>query len=450
MKTGISTGAIFKIAVPLIIQQFSGQLQIFADRAMLGHVNSEYFSAVGNATIPYYTVTSVIFAICGGTTILVAQNFGASDTTSCRRYAESSFMGNFILSLLCFALFFFGSGLMFRLMGVESPILEYSESFLRIISFTLIGMGITFTAVSLMQGVGRTKIIMITGAVANILNIFLDWCLIFGNLGFPRLGIEGAAYATLISNFAAAPIILIYVFVSRNIPVRLRFRNVFRFHWRAYKTVLKLGAPAVLESALWNVGNLIVISFLNRLNIMAVGIYTLIFSLELLPMLIYTGFANAALTLVGHKTGADAHEHAVSIGFQCLRLSLLVCVVVALLFLTLPKELLGIFTNDRSMVEYAAPFLMLIAASMFPRSVNNVIGPGIRGMGDTRWMLYGQIGGTALVIALAYALIFPAGLGLWGLFLAFLVDETIRGFINLMRFWKGREVFRLKPFKKIS
>jgi len=71
-------------------------------------------------------------------------------------------------------------------------------------------------------------------------------------------------------------------------------------------------------------------------------------------------------------------------------------------------------------------------------------------MGDTRWMLYGQILGTVLVITLSYVLIFIANLGLWGIFITLLVDETVRGFINLLRFWKGREFFFLKPFEKVT
>ncbi|MDR1840218.1 MAG: MATE family efflux transporter, partial [Treponema sp.] len=68
---------------------------------------------------------------------------------------------------------------------------------------------------------------------------------------------------------------------------------------------------------------------------------------------------------------------------------------------------------------------------------------------DTKWMLYGQMLGTVLVITLSYALIFTAKLGLWGIFITLLVDETVRGIINLLRFLKGREFFFLKPFEKI-
>jgi putative MATE family efflux protein len=445
----IPTKKILTIAVPLVFQQLSMQLQVWVDRAMLGRVDSRYFSAVGNVLVPYYAVTAIITAICCGTTILIAQNIGAKNVSQSAHYAECSFMGNSIFPLLAFVFFFFASGSLFKLMGVQSPVLEYSTSYIRILAFTLLILGPVTTSVSIMQGIGITKIIMLVGLISNALNILLDWVLIFGKCGFPQMNIEGAALASAISNFVTAPIMIGYVFLSKNIPFRLDIKKIGVFRWNLYKNVLKLGIPSGLELMLWNIGTLMVISFLNRLDIMATGIFTLIFSIETLPLFLYMGFANAALTLVGHKTGADDHLQAIGVGFRCLRFSLIICVVMAALFFLFSKGILRIFTNDLSLIGYAAPFLMFVSITVFPKSINNVIGLGIRGMGDTRWMLYGQIVGTVLVITLSYALIFIAQLGLWGIFITLLVDETVRGSINLFRFWKGREFFFLKPFGKV-
>jgi len=445
----VSTRKIFAIAIPLILQQLSLQMQVWVDRAMLGHVDSKYFSAVGNALVPFYAVVAIINAVCRGTTILIAQNIGAKNISQSKNYAECSFIGNSIFPIMAFSFFFFGSGFLFKLMGVQSPILEYSASYIKILSFTLLILGIVSTSASVMQGIGITKMIMVSGIISNILNIILDWILIYGKFGFPQMNIEGAALASTISNFTTAPIMIMYVFLSKNIPFKINIKKVFNFRWSLYKNVLKIGIPSGLEYMLWNVGTLTAISFLNRLDIMAAGIFTLIFSMETFPFFLYMGFANAALTLVGHKTGEEKHEQALNAGFRCLRFSIIICVFIAGLYLTFPKGILGIFTNDKSLIIFSAPFLMFVCITMFPKSINNVIGLGIRGTGDTRWMLYVQIMGTVLVITLSYVLIFTANLGLWGIFITLLVDETFRGFINLLRFWKGREFFFLKPFEKV-
>ena len=448
MADKISTRRIFNIALPLIFQQLSMQVQIWVDRAMLGHIDSRYFSAVGNSVVPFYAIYAIISGLCVGTTILIAQNIGERNFEKSKNYAECSFIGNSIFPLLAFLFFFFLSPYLFKIMGVQPPVLEYSISYIKILSFSLLLLGPISSCTSVMQGIGITKVIMISGILSNILNILLDWILIFGNLGFPKMNMQGAALASVISNYITAPIIIMYVFKSKLIPFKIRIKKIFSFRWGLYKSIFKIGVPSGAEIGLWHIGNIILVSFLNRLDIMAAGIYTLIFSIEILPWFFYMGFANAALTLVGQKTGENNNKLAINAGLRCLRFSLIICIVIAAIFISFPRGILAIFTSDVSLIDYAALFLIITSFTMIPRAINNVIGLAIKGIGDTRWMLYGQIFGTILIIVLSYVLIFPLSLGLLGLFIAFFVDESIRGIINLLRFFKGREFFFLKPFER--
>jgi len=179
-------------------------------------------------------------------------------------------------------------------------------------------MGFTSTAVCIMQGIGITKVIMFVGILNNLLNLVLDWVLIFGKLGFPRMDINGAALALVISDFLSYPILFGYVFLSKKITFKLSIKNVFRFSWKIYSKVFKVGFPSGIEFLLWNIGNMVIVTFLNRLDIISVGVYTLVFSLSTLPLLLYMGFANAALTLAGQKTGENDHKQAVKAGLMCL------------------------------------------------------------------------------------------------------------------------------------
>ncbi|MCL2196608.1 MAG: MATE family efflux transporter [Treponema sp.] len=437
---------IFTIAIPIIIQQLSHQMQVWVDRAMLGHINPEFFSAVGNSLVPYFAVTSTILAICSGTTILIAQSVGAKDFSKSCKYAECSFIGNCMFPLAAFFFFFFGSGWMFRIMGVQSPVLEYAASYIKITSYNLLIVGIIATCTSILQGIGLTRIIMVTGIVTNVLNILFDWILIYGKFGFPAMNIEGAALATLIANFAALPFLIIYVIKRKKIPFKIKVRNIFKFNFSLYKSVFKMGLPSGGEYALWSLGNLFIVSFLNRIDIMAAGIYTLLFSIKGLSVILYAGFAHAGLTLAGQKTGENEHKQAANIVFKCLSFALIVCAAVTAIFCLFPKVILGLFTSDASLVNFASPFLLFLTMIMFPQAVNIVIGYGIRGTGDTRWMFYSQIFGTILVIVLSYTLIFIFNLGLWGVFITSLVDEASRAVINTLRFWKGRQFFLLRPF----
>lgn len=425
---------ILQLALPLILQQLCLQMQIWIDRAMLGHLDPLFFSVIGNAGTPYHMVLSAITAICGGTAILVAHGMGAGDLRQIRKVAAGSFLGSSILSFLVFLLFFFFSGNILCLMGVQQPILEHSISYLRILALSLAILGPYATATAILQGLGLTKIIMATGIVGNILNIFLDWLLIFGNWGFPALSIQGAALATVISNFVSAGLTIFFVLKSPKITVKPILARPLRHQLPIYRAVLRLGIPSGLEYALWNVGNLILVSFLNQIDILSAGIYTLVFSVETIPLLIYMGFANAGLTLVGQHTGARDPRQARRTGLMCLGFSLAVCVVIAAVFHTIPRQLLNLFTDDPEILNISVPYLVFVSWILFPKAVNNVIGLCIRGMGDTKWMLYTQIFGTTFMVLCGYCLILCSPLGLSGIFITLLCDESIRSVLNIFRF----------------
>lgn len=426
---------ILHLALPLILQQLCLQLQVWIDRSMLGHLNAVYFSAIGNTLVPYQMVVSTVLAICGGTAILVAQGSGAGDETAVRNAAESSFLGSSLLALTGFACFFLCSDALFRIMGVQGEVLEYCTGYMRILSLSLLFLGPSGTANAVLQGLGYTKIIMATGILGNVLNIVLDWLLIFGNLCFPAWGIEGAAAATVIANVLSAAVVVGFVLFSARMPLKLKpFRSPGR-QLRHYRRVLALGIPSGLEFLLWNTANLILVSFLNRLDMLSAGIYTLVFSVETIPLLIYMGFANAGLTLVGRGTGAKDPRQARNAGLMCLGFSLVICIAVALLFYSFPRQLLSLFTDNADILTVSVPYLQFVSWILFPKAINNVIGLCIRGMGDTKWMLYTQIFGSIFMIAAGYLLILRTGMGLSGIFITLLADEALRGIANLIRFW---------------
>ena len=123
------------------------------------------------------------------------------------------------------------------------------------------------------------------------------------------------------------------------------------------------------------------------------------------------------------------------------------CIVIGLLFIFAPRPILTLFTDDISYVDLSAPYLQFIAIILLPKAINNVVGPSIRGFGDTKWMLYTQVFGTVLTIACSYVFIMVLNMDVFGAFLTFFFDELIRGVVNYLRFTRGREFFKLKPFE---
>jgi len=139
---------------------------------------------------------------------------------------------------------------------------------------------------------------------------------------------------------------------------------------------------------------------------------------------------------VGQKTGEGDLTQARAAGFTALGYSFLVCLAVAAVFRLYPDSILKLFTDDYGMIQTTVPYLRFVPWIMFPKAINCVIGLCIRGMGDTRWMLYTQIFGSVFMVCCAYFMIFTVGLGLFGIFVTLLADETIRGILNFFHFFR--------------
>ena len=447
--TMVSNKKILAITIPLILQQLTHYLQTTVQQAMLGRIDPIYFSAMGNLRVLTF-VFIMIGALDTGTIIWIAQSIGAKDTLQAQRYAESAFIGNAILSLIVFMCLFFGNQYVFRLMGLQSPVLEYSASYLKISSLGFLGLGLAPTFICIVQGLGNTKIIMYWALICNFLTILLSYIFILGNFGFPQMNLDGAAYASLISNVIGSSILLVYVFSNKKMPFKLNIKKISNFRWNLYKKIVTIGLPAGFENFVWEIGQLMIISFLNREDIKSTGIFTLIYTIQMVPACFNVGLSKTALTLVGQKTGEDDHKGAVVAGFRCLCFSMVICILMVLLFLFYPQRIIGLFTADESFIQDTIPCLILAGFILFPKAINNVIGFGIIGMGDTKWMLYMQILGCIFVVTLSYISIFIFNYSVFMIFIIILIEETLRSIVHLLRFLKGREFFFLKPFQKIT
>ncbi|MDA3850839.1 MAG: MATE family efflux transporter [Spirochaetaceae bacterium] len=425
------------IALPLMLNMLVSQIQLMIDRSFLGQIQVEYMSALGNVTAPLWTTMGLIFSLATGATVLMSQGIGAKNLEEVEEMAHSSLKFTTLFSLLIFFLWLFGARFIFTLMGVKEPVLGFCLDYIYFLLPMILGTGIFSGCTSIMQSVGYTRPILIAGVVRSLLNLILDWLLIFGNWGFPEMGIRGAALATSIAEFIGLVLLLFILIRSSEIPFQIRFSKVIQGKIGPFIKAAKKGLPAAGEEFLWNLGNLGLIRLLNVISIIAAGIHTIVFSVDILPALMFVSLGQGVMTLTGHAIGEKKIDDILKPGHQGLLHSSVISVLVLLCFLFIPRLILGIFTADEDIINQAVPLLVIAGINFFPRSVNIVTGFAIRGYGDTQWMMYTQILGTIQVLALSATFIFVLDWGIKGVFIAVLLDETIRAIINYIRFRKG-------------
>ncbi len=426
-----------RIFVPIMLSNLISQIQMFIDRIFLGRMNILYMSAVGNATAPVWTTMSFIFSLSMGASILISQSVGEKELEKAKNYAASMIKFHNVIPVLLFLFWTFCGPLVFKLMGVSENVMGLCVTYTRIYApvFLILGLGASYSVV--FQTSNYTKPLVTYGLIRSIVNIILDYVLIFGKFGFPRMEIAGAALGTTIAEYVGA-IYLFYVTIAKR---KLFFtspglKRILGSKILPYLKSIKLGVNSALEDLLWNVGNLCIIRILNTINEMAAGIYSMVFTVEILIVVIISSIGSGTLTLTGEATGAKDLKLYRSIVKTAIKWSFLVAAF-ALIFVSIfPRLTLSLFTTDKEVIEMSVIYIILVAANLFGKSGNIIVGNGIRGYGDTRWMLFTQILGTIGVVGLSSLCVFVFKLGMLGVFIAVLCDEATRAIINFVRFLK--------------
>ena len=422
------------IAVPIMLSNIISQLQMLIDRIFLGHADDLYMSALSNVTAPMWATMSFCFSIAAGASILISQGVGAGDHEQMESYAGALVKYNNIIPVLLFLFWLFLSEPVFRLMGVSDNLMSICLDYARFYApvFLLAGLGGSLMVV--LQTSNYTQPMVVYGAIRAGLNIVLDYALIYGKFGAPALGIKGAAIATTIAEYVGSIFIVYVIFTSKRLPTKPSFKGIKKAKFSNYFVSAKLGVNTALEDFAWNIGNILMIRILNTINEFAAGIYSIVFGVEILAVVIVGAIGNGTMTLTSEATGKKDVQQYKGVCICAYSLCAVVAVVMIILGITIPEQIIALFTKDTSVIASSSMYLLIVGINLFSKSANIVIGNGIRGSGNTKWMLYTQIFGTIGIVVVASFFVFVCKLGIVGVFLAVMVDEAVRALINLWKY----------------
>ncbi len=422
------------IAVPIILSNIIGQLQMLIDRIFLGHADDLYMSALSNVTTPMWATMSFCFSLVAGASILISQSVGAGDREHIEEYAGAMIKYNNIIPVLLFLFWLFLSEPVFKIMGVSENLMPMCLSYARFYApvFLLAGMGGSLSVI--LQTSNYTQPLVAYGIIRAGLNIVLDYILIFGKLGFPALGIKGAAIGTTIAEYLGAIFISYVILTSKKLGTRPSMRGIKKAKMSTYLTSAKLGINTAFEDFAWNLGNLLLIRILNTINEFAAGIYSIIFGVEVLAVVIVGAIGSGTMTLTSEATGKKDLAQYKGVCICAYALCMIVAALMIILALTIPEQIIALFTKDTSVITTSSIYLLIVGINLFSKSANIIVGNGIRGSGDTRWMLYTQMFGTISIVSVAAFFVYVCKLGITGIFLAVLVDEAVRALINLWKY----------------
>ena len=435
---------ILAIAVPIMLSNLISQLQMLIDRIFIGRLSIDSMSAVSNASTPMWTTMSVLFSLTTGATILASQAYGAKENEKARGIIASLFKYNNFIAFALFLFWFICPQVAFGLLGEDAGIMGMSVGYARYFApiFVLTGIGASVSC--LLQVSHKTQIMIWYGISRSLANVVLDYIMIFGKFGFPAMGVEGAALATTIAELLGDAIVLWYVLAAKDIELRPSFAQILKSDFRPYIDTVKMGAPTAFEDFAWNLGNLYLLAMLNQVSVEAAGIHSIIFGVELMAVVLVGSIGTATLTLAGYETGSRNIRGVRDVVVSSAALSWGISLITLMIFIMIPKPILGLFTKDVAIIAAAPIYLLIVGIDLFPKSGNIIFGSGIKGYGEPSWMLKTQLFGTAFIIVLSSIMVLILHLGIKEIFCLVVADETIRFALNS---WKLKRISA--PHKKL-
>ncbi len=431
---GIYIKKLLIIAVPIMLSNAISQLQMMIDRMFLGQLGDPLLqSALGNVTSPLWTTMSFCTTLAMGSSILMSQSVGAGDRERVMRYASSLLKWYSLLPILLFFFWEFCCEYVFRLMGVSSDVMPMCLTYTRYFAPIFLILGIENAFMVVMQTSNNTKPMLIYAIVRAGLNILLDWMMIFGRCGMPKMGITGAAIATTIAEYIGGAFVLVIVLTNRSLPTKPPLQMVLKASWKPFLQSTKFGMNAALEDLGWNVGNLVLIRILNSIDQLAAGVYSIVFTVEVLIVVMIGAIGSGAMTISGEARGNNDVKEFKSVCQIAYVISAGISFVFLLICIAFPQQILALFTKNEGIITTSGIYLLLVCLNLYGKSGNIIIGNGIRGSGNTIWMLKTQIFGTFLVIGVAEFFVKVCHFGMVGVFFAVIVDEGTRALINLVK-----------------
>lgn len=426
------------LAWPAIVQGLLHTVVLFTDRLLLGRYSADALGSMQISGPLMWSVFSTMGALGAGIIAVVGRSVGAGDAARARRTVSSSL------------LFAFGIGCVVAVLGMlfreQIATLLAGDGSEPVRALAVIYMGIVFAAAPLqavggaamtaLQAGGDTRTPMRVSVLSGLINLIVSYVLLFGALGLPALGIAGSAIGTVCA-FGLHALVLLWLLRRREGPVALRppFGPVLE----SLRPVLRIATPTLGEKLIFHTGFLVFAGIVGRLGGVAMAANQSLIAIESLGFIAASGFGVAAGALVAQKLGAQRVDDAAAVGWTAAGIGVLTLCTVSLLFLLVPEQLVGAFTDDPQVVALAARCLRIAALAQPLMALADVMASSLRGAGDTRSpMVVALVGPVVVRLIACWVLAVALDMGLLGIWIGTTIDWSVRCVALAVIWGRGR------------
>ncbi|HSH50835.1 MAG TPA: MATE family efflux transporter [Bacteroidales bacterium] len=383
MKTSIKYKEIWKIAYPIILGSIVQNIISITDTAFLGRVGEIELGAAAIGGVFYLTLIMLGFGFSIGSQIIVARRFGENNNKQIGVIIEHSHYFLIVLAILIISVMQWGMHPIFDAVLKSDNIRVASVSYFQYRIFGLFFAFINYGFRAFYIGIARTRIISLTTVFMAIANVFFDYALIFGNFGFPELGISGAAIASIIAEVSA---MIFFIFFTLRF-VDLKFFNLFRFKkfdFGILRRIFTVAFPMMMQNFISFTGWFFFFLFVEKMGERPLAISNVIRSIYVVMLIPIWGFTSATNTLVSFLIGRERKDEVIPLILKILKICIVGVAGLVLLNMLFPKVILSIYTNNQILIQEALPTLYVVSIAALFLTVGFVFFSGVSGTGMTR------------------------------------------------------------------
>lgn len=444
-----------RIAVPVVMAELGWMTMGVVDTMMVGSIGPEAISAAGVGNSMHIAFAIFGMAVMLGLDTLVSQSFGARDIRDCHRWLFdglilAAMMTVPIMAILVLIWF------LIPVLGFNGAVRPLLESYYGVLILSTPFLLAYAVCRRYLQGMHAAMPVMLALVTANLVNAFANWLLIHGHWGFPALGVAGSAWSTVIARAYMLAALLIAVWWIDRQAGRLAGQQASRFE----------GQQASGQTGLWHVERAFDMSRLRRLLALGlpaasqvgaeVGVFALAtamsgmldpissashqiaLNMAGLAFMVPLGMGSAGAVRVGHAVGAGDRPRASAAGWTAILIGTGFVMLAAMLFVLVPRQLIGLFSTDASVLTVGTSLLLLAAVFQLFDGLQGVITGTLRGLGDTRTpMIVNLVAHWLLGLPTGYVLCFAIGWGVYGLWVGLSLGLIVVG-VTLLWVWTNK------------
>lgn len=434
MTKGSPLKQIVVFAVPMLVGNIFQQIYNMADTIIVGrYLGEKALAGVGSSGLLTFFLLGLLIGLCNGAGLITAQCYGAGETKKMAQTTTALLWISAVLSVVISVTGYFGAEFFLKLLSVPMDVMEYAVPYVRIMCVFVIGSVLYNGASSILRSIGDSKTPLLAVMVSSVVNIILDLLFILKL----DLGVQGAAYATVIAQcFSAVVCIRRLVFIRAQIGLD---RLPLFPNRTSIMQIARTGCPSAMQSCMISLGAMSVQRLVNSYGTSVMAAYVAAHKIDNIALQIILSIGTALSVFTGQNIAKDYFDRIRKGMYDTLKFMMAVCSAIAILVILLREHLMRLFLDEGKSgeaIQIGSTYLLIIGVAYLIAGVMQCYQNVIKGAGDVNTCFIAGI--TELAGRIAFAYLLSPVLGVIGIWIATPISYACGCVIPLFRYYSGK------------